>query len=110
MARLVLNSEPVRGSISRAAMQAHRSTGSSGDAHNVIPQTAVIRGTFRTISNDTVKQIEECMRRTATGVAAAFGAPAEVEFPDNPEFGIMPRRRSLPTPRPISSGGERRSE
>jgi hippurate hydrolase len=29
-----------------------------------------------------MKQIEECMRRTATGVAAAFGATAEVSFPD----------------------------
>jgi hippurate hydrolase len=54
----------------------------AGDAYNVIPQTAVIRGTFRTFSNDTMKQIEDCIRRTATGVAAAFGATAEVEFPD----------------------------
>jgi hippurate hydrolase len=54
----------------------------AGDAYNVIPQTAVIRGTFRTFSNDTMKQIEECMWRTVTGVAAAFGATAEVEVPD----------------------------
>jgi amidohydrolase len=54
----------------------------AGDAYNVIPQTAVIRGTFRTFSPDTMKQIEDCMRRTATGVAAAFGATAKVEFPD----------------------------
>jgi hippurate hydrolase len=54
----------------------------AGDAYNVIPQTGVIRGTFRTFSNDTMRQIEECMRRTATGVAAAFGATAKVEFPD----------------------------
>src|SRR5262249_5567453 len=54
----------------------------AGDAYNVIPQTAVIRGTFRAFSNDTMKQIEDCMRRTATGVAAAFGATVEVEFPD----------------------------
>src|SRR5215467_5965059 len=54
----------------------------AGDAYNVIPQTAVLRGTFRTFSNDTMKQIEECMRRTATGVAAAFGAAANVKFPD----------------------------
>src|SRR5215813_8053828 len=45
-------------------------------------QTAVIRETFRTFSNDTMKQIEDCMRRTATGVAAAFGATAEVSLPD----------------------------
>jgi hippurate hydrolase len=54
----------------------------AGDAYNVIPQTAAIRGTFWTFSNDTMKQIEECMRRTATGVAAAFGATAKVDFPD----------------------------
>src|SRR5262245_5652935 len=45
-------------------------------------QTAVIRGTFRTFSNDTMKQIEDGMRRTATGVASTFGATARVEFPD----------------------------
>src|SRR5215467_11541963 len=54
----------------------------AGDAYNVIPQTAVIRGTFRTFSNDTMKQIEDGMRRTATGVAAAFGATANLDFPD----------------------------
>jgi hippurate hydrolase len=54
----------------------------AGDAYNVIPQTAVIRGTFRTFSNNTMKQIEDCMRRIATCVAAAFGATAHVDFPD----------------------------
>jgi amidohydrolase len=54
----------------------------AGEAYNVIPQTAVIRGTFRTFSNDTMKQIEDGMRRTATGVAAAFGATAKIDFPD----------------------------
>src|SRR5262249_42375373 len=54
----------------------------AGDAYNVIPQTAVIRGTFRTFSNDTMKLIEDRMRRIASDVAAAFGATANVEFPD----------------------------
>jgi hippurate hydrolase len=54
----------------------------AGDAYNVIPQTAVIRGTFRTFSNDTMNQIENGMRRIASGVAAAFGATANVDFPD----------------------------
>jgi hippurate hydrolase len=54
----------------------------AGDAYNVIPQTALIRGTFRTFSNHTVKQIEDCMRRAATSVAAAFGATAKVDLPD----------------------------
>ena len=54
----------------------------AGDAYNVIPPAAVMRGTFRTFSNDTMKQIEDGMRRTATGVAGAFGATAELDFPD----------------------------
>jgi hippurate hydrolase len=54
----------------------------AGEAYNVIPQTAVIRGTFRTFSNDTMKQIEVGMRRTAAGIAAAYGATAEVNLPD----------------------------
>jgi hippurate hydrolase len=53
-----------------------------GDAYNVIPQTALMRGPLRTFSNDTMKQIEDCMRRTATGVAAAYGATAKLDFPD----------------------------
>jgi hippurate hydrolase len=53
----------------------------AGEAYNVIPQTAVIRGTFRTFSDDTMQQIADGMRRTATGVAAAFGATAKVDFP-----------------------------
>jgi metal-dependent amidase/aminoacylase/carboxypeptidase family protein len=39
------------------------------------------RLTFRTFSNDTMKQIEDGMRRTATGVAPAFGATAKIECP-----------------------------
>jgi hippurate hydrolase len=54
----------------------------AGDDYNVIPQTALIRGTFRTFSNDTMKQIEDCMRRTATGIAATDSATAKVDFPD----------------------------
>jgi amidohydrolase len=53
----------------------------AADAYNVIPQTAAIRGTFRTFSSDTMKLIEDGMQRTATGVAAAFGATAKVDFP-----------------------------
>jgi hippurate hydrolase len=42
----------------------------------------VIRGTFRTFSKDTIKQIEDGMRRTVAGIAAAFGATAMVDLPD----------------------------
>jgi amidohydrolase len=51
-----------------------------GDAYNVIPQTAVIRGTVRTFRNDTMDLVEANMKRISAGVAAAFGATAEVDF------------------------------
>jgi hippurate hydrolase len=41
-----------------------------------------MRGTFRTFSNDTMKQMEDRMRRTAAGIAAAFGTTADVSLPD----------------------------
>ena len=37
---------------------------------------------FRTFSNEIMKQIENGMRRIATGVAAAFGASAKIGLPD----------------------------
>jgi hippurate hydrolase len=52
----------------------------SGDAYNVIPQTAEIRGTVRTFRNETMTLVEENMKRTADGIAAAFGATARVDF------------------------------
>jgi hippurate hydrolase len=52
----------------------------AGEAYNVIPQTAVIRGTARTFSNDTMRQISAAMQRTAIGIASGFGATAEADF------------------------------
>jgi len=52
----------------------------SGDAYNVIPQTAEIKGTVRTFTNKAMDTVEESMTRIATGVAAAFGATANVSF------------------------------
>ena len=51
-----------------------------GDAYNVIPERAVIGGTMRAFSERSLGQIEEAMRRIASGVAAGFGATAEVDF------------------------------
>jgi hippurate hydrolase len=51
-----------------------------GDAYNVIPQTATISGTARTFRPDTMKLLEANMKRVAEGVAAGFGATAEVDF------------------------------
>jgi hippurate hydrolase len=52
----------------------------SGDAYNVIPQTATLGGTVRTMTRETMSVVEEGMRRITSGVAAAFGATAEVDF------------------------------
>ncbi|MDI3309149.1 MAG: M20 aminoacylase family protein [Acetobacteraceae bacterium] len=51
-----------------------------GEAYNVIPQTATISGTARFFSRETGKQIEDGLRRVAAGVAAGFGASAELDF------------------------------
>ena len=51
-----------------------------GDAYNVIPQTAVLRGTARTMKRATMDLLEANMKRLASGIAAGFGATAEVDF------------------------------
>jgi amidohydrolase len=52
----------------------------SGDAYNVIPQTATLAGTVRTMSRDTMTLVETNMKRLATSIAAGFGAEASVDF------------------------------
>jgi hippurate hydrolase len=52
----------------------------SGDAYNVIPQSALIRGTARAFKTEVMTLVEESMKRVATGVAAAFGATVEFDF------------------------------
>jgi amidohydrolase len=51
-----------------------------GDAYNVIPQSAVISGTARAFRREVMAQMEDGMKRVATGVAAGFGATADVDF------------------------------
>ncbi len=52
----------------------------SGDAYNVIPQTATLGGTVRTMKRETMTQVEQAMRRIVSGVASGFGATSEVDF------------------------------
>ena len=52
----------------------------SGDAYNVIPQSAVMAGTVRTMKPEVMTLMESNMRRLATSVAAGFGAEATVDF------------------------------
>jgi hippurate hydrolase len=51
-----------------------------GDAYNVIPQSALIRGTARAFKTEVMNLVEESMKRVASGVAAGFGATVEVDF------------------------------
>ena len=50
----------------------------TGTAHNIIPQTAELNGTFRTFRREIRDLIEERIREIATGIAAAMGCTAEV--------------------------------
>jgi hippurate hydrolase len=52
----------------------------AGDAYNVIPEQAFIRGTARAFAAETLQLIEQNMRRIASGVAGGFGATAELDF------------------------------
>jgi hippurate hydrolase len=52
----------------------------AGDAYNVIPEQAFIRGTARAFDANTLALIERNMGRIASGVAGGFGATAEVDF------------------------------
>jgi amidohydrolase len=52
----------------------------AGTAYNIIPGTATIKGTWRTLSPKTRKSIPERIRRIAEGVCAAAGAECGVAF------------------------------
>lgn len=52
----------------------------AGEAINVIPDHAVLHGTVRTFSIETLDLIEQHMRKLSTELCAAFGATAEMEF------------------------------
>ena len=51
-----------------------------GAAYNVIPASAVIRGTARAFSRETLSLIDRRMRRIAQGVAVGMGAAAAFDF------------------------------
>ncbi|HOL37334.1 MAG: amidohydrolase [Proteobacteria bacterium] len=52
----------------------------AGEASNVIPESAEVKGTVRTLSGDALALIERRMREVAEGVCAAHGAGCEFEF------------------------------
>ena len=52
----------------------------SGDAYNVVPQSARLAGTARAFKKEVMTRIEERMRSLIEGVAAGFGATATLDF------------------------------
>jgi hippurate hydrolase len=52
----------------------------AGDAYNVIPQSAHMAGTARTMKREVMTTIETALRRVAIGIASGLGASAEVDF------------------------------
>jgi len=52
----------------------------AGTTHNVIPDSAFLLGTMRTLSPANRRRLQDNLTRLATGIASAHGAAAEVEF------------------------------
>jgi hippurate hydrolase len=52
----------------------------AGDAYNVLPEEAVIKGTVRTFSTEVLDQIEDNMRRMAEKLPQAHGGSGELKF------------------------------
>lgn len=51
-----------------------------GEAWNVIPDDAVLRGTIRTFKPDVQELVEQAVKRLCNGIASAFGAAISVSF------------------------------
>lgn len=52
----------------------------AGETDNVIPDSAELRGTLRTLSSSLLQQLQGEMSRIASGIAAVHGAQATLEF------------------------------
>jgi amidohydrolase len=52
----------------------------SGTTNNIIPETAVLEGTMRTVSEPTRAMVRDLVQRVARGIADAHGASVEVEI------------------------------
>ncbi len=52
----------------------------SGAANNVIPQTAVLRGTVRTLSREVQDLVESRLRQVVEATASAYGATATLTY------------------------------
>ena len=52
----------------------------AGEAYNVIPQTAKLSGTVRTLKRESMALVKTNMQRLAANIAIGFGAEANVDF------------------------------
>jgi amidohydrolase len=52
----------------------------SGVRNNIIPEEAMLEGTIRTLDNAMQQEVHKKIRQTATSIAAASGATAEVDI------------------------------
>lgn len=52
----------------------------AGEAANVIPDTAILRGSLRTFAEEVRAAVKQRIREIATGIAGTFRAAAEVTF------------------------------
>lgn len=57
----------------------------AGSAWNVIPETAVMEGTVRSLDNSVRRMAKGRMERLAASVAEAYGCTAEFEYVDGPD-------------------------
>lgn len=55
----------------------------AGDAYNVIPETAELAGTVRTLKPEVAQIAEQRMRAICTGIAGSFGAEIEFDYDAN---------------------------
>ncbi|WP_298212323.1 M20 family metallopeptidase [Ferrimicrobium sp.] len=53
----------------------------AGTTFNIIPELATVRGTFRALSEETRRAVEELVIRVASGIGAAHGVEVAVSFP-----------------------------
>ncbi len=77
----------------------------AGTAANIIPETATLHGTIRTLSPATRATLVEGVRRVAHGVSAAHGLEAEGEAPNAHSNRYLLNEEALPTGIALYAGG-----
>lgn len=78
----------------------------AGSSHNIIPDTVMLTGTLRTLSERTREMARAAFRRTAEGIAAAHGMTAEADIEEGyPVTMCDPRATAMMTRAAEAAGG-----